>query len=72
MANLDSAIQQLMEERDRLDKAIAILTSLDGSTLPKAKSASVRPKRKISPAGLARIRAAATARWAKVKAAKKK
>jgi hypothetical protein len=69
MANFDELIKELRRERDNLDKAIAVLNSLNAQ--PK-RGAIARPKRHISPAGLARIRAAAKARWAKVRAQKKK
>lgn len=103
MANLDPIVKQLQQERDRLDKAIAALTSLDETRSQKPQrrtmSASARRRiaaaqrkrwarqkktaqnvsviagrkhRKISAAGIARIRAAAKARWDTVRAAKKK
>lgn len=69
MANLDAIIDELQQERDRLDKAIAVLSSLIGQA---KRAPGNRPKRHISAAGIARIRAATKARWAKVRAEKKK
>jgi hypothetical protein len=69
MANFDALIKELRNERDRLDQAIAILNSLDGRA---GRDPVARPKRKISAAGIARIRAAAKARWARVRAQRKK
>lgn len=93
MANIEGIVQQLKEERDRIDEAIAALSSLDGRSPTQARSnrfsaaARIRmsmaqkarrakegkaPKRrKISAAGLARIRAAQKRRWAKARAGKK-
>jgi hypothetical protein len=100
MANLDAVVEELQHERDRIDQAIKILSSLDGNNLKGsqrvtmsaaarqrisdaqkarwvkkkagAASGTARVKRRISPAGIARIRAAAKARWARVRAQKKK
>lgn len=72
MTNLDGVVKELQEERDRLDQAIAILNSLNGNPRQRVVTATRRPKRRISPAGIARIRAAAKARWAKVRAEQKK
>lgn len=72
MANFDGVIKELQAERGRLDQAIAVLTSLNGGTPGKSMSGTVRPKRHISAAGITRIRAAAKARWARVRAQKKK
>src|SRR5579864_1815958 len=62
MTNLDAVIRGLQEERDRLDKAISILTSLDGRTSPGRSS-----KRVMSLSARRRIAAAQRARWAKQK-----
>jgi len=74
--DLEQVIAFLKSERDRLDGAIA---ALEGGS-PRATVSSVRPgpkpgamkgkRRKISAAGLARIRAAQKARWAKARAGK--
>ncbi len=58
-ADIKEKIQSLQEELNR------ILGAPDEAAAP------ARRKRKISAAGIARIRAAAKARWAKVRAAKK-
>lgn len=98
MTNLESILHELREERDRLDKAIAALSSLDDrgaatggrfspaarkrmSLAQKARRAreqgeapggKLKPRRKMSAAGRARIAAAAKARWARWRAGKKK
>jgi len=61
MSNLDAVVKDLQQERDRLDKAIAALTSLNGSSpqLSRERTMSVVARRRIS--------AAQKARWAKVK-----
>ena len=68
MITLPLVLRQLQQERDRLanelqrlDIAISALSGLGG--------VSTRSRR-ISPAGIARIRAAQRARWAKVKGQK--
>src|SRR4051812_43761031 len=62
MANLNAILTELQQERDRLEQAIAALTSLNHST--------PRPSRghTMSAAARRRISAAQKARWAKVKA----
>jgi hypothetical protein len=62
MANLEGIIQQLRQERDRLNGAITALTSLDGATSPQPKSG-----RSMSASARARISRAQKARWAKAK-----
>lgn len=59
MANLESIINQLKSERDRIDEAIAALTSLNG-TRPAAPG-----RGRMSASARARISAAQKARWAK-------
>ena len=61
MANLDAVVKELQQERDRLNKAIATLTSLNGTT-PKASQ-----RRTMSAAARRRIAAAQRARWARQK-----
>ena len=77
MSSMNQVVQQLQAERKRtaqelekLNLAIKALTSLDGrgATL----SLAVRRKPKFSAAARARIAAAQRARWAKIRAAKKK
>ena len=76
MSGINQVVRQLKvqhkraeREIEKLNLAIKALTSLDN------KSASimgvVRRKPKLTAAGIARIRAAQKARWAKIKAAKK-
>jgi len=64
--NLASIVAQLKSERDRLDKAIAALSGLDG-----AGRASGR-KRVLSAAAREKIAKAQRERWKKFKAAKKR
>jgi len=61
MANLLQIIDDLKTERDRLDKAIQALSSLDG-TAPKA-----FPRRTVSAAARRRMAKAQRSRWAKAK-----
>jgi hypothetical protein len=61
MANLDAVVKELQQEREKLDQAIAVLTSLDGSGRTTWK------RRIMSPAARRRIAAAQRARWAKQK-----
>jgi hypothetical protein len=62
MANLESIIRQLTEERDRIDAAIKTLSSVNGSSGVQRKTG-----RRMSAAGRARIVAAQKARWAKLR-----
>jgi hypothetical protein len=63
MANLQSIIQQLTDERNRIDDAIKTLNSVNGNS-------AIRPSREQkSAAGRARIAAAQRARWARTKTA---
>lgn len=68
MATIESALEQLKQQRDKLDKAITALEELG------EKKARRSPGRrgKLSAAGMARIRAAQKARWAKFREARKK
>jgi exonuclease VII small subunit len=59
MANFQSIVKELQQERDRLDRAIAALTSLNGTAVK------TRQRRTLSAAARARIAAAQRARWAK-------
>ena len=61
MANIDVIVKQLQEERQRIDKAIQVLISLNG-TAPKAS-----PPRTMSASARRRIAAAQRARWARLK-----
>ena len=63
MANIEDIIGQLKAERDRLDKAIAALASLNGSTRPTG-----RGRRAAS---IAKMRASQQARRARERSQKK-
>ena len=65
MANLGAGLEQLKAERTRLDKAIAALSGLNGTS-----NGARRGTRKMSAAARERIAAAQRARWAKFKAKK--
>jgi ABC-type transporter Mla subunit MlaD len=69
MNNLGAVLQQLKQERSRLDKAITALSEVTGSG--NASMEGNRPKRQLSVAARKRIAAAQRARWAKVRAGKK-
>ena len=64
MEELSAIVKALIDERDRLNIAIAALQGVGNSVS--------RPKRRMSAAGRARIVAAQRVRWAKLRAAKKK
>ncbi|MGO9245869.1 MAG: hypothetical protein ACLPT4_05325 [Verrucomicrobiia bacterium] len=75
MPTISNVVQQLETQRtlarrelEKLDLAIRALTSLHGNPV----GAGARRKPKISAAGIARIRAAQKARWAKIRAAQNK
>jgi len=71
MANLAAVLNELEEERSRLDQAIAALSSLagrQGSSAGTARSG----RRPLSVAARARIAAAQRARWASMRARKGK
>jgi len=73
MANLENIVQQLREERDRLDAAITALESVsstDGNTRT-AGHTTTGGKRVVSVAARRRMARAQRARWAKVKSAPK-
>lgn len=69
MTNLGAVLQQLKQERSRLDKAISALSEVTGGA--SASTEGNRPKRQLSVAARRRIAAAQRARWAKVRAGKK-
>jgi len=65
MANLELIVQQLKQERDRLDAAIAALSSVNGNhTSPERQLG-----KSMSAAARAKISAAQKARWARTKGA---
>jgi hypothetical protein len=66
MGNVEAALQQLVDQRDRLNRAIEALGGIaSGSSGRKGK------KRILSAAARQKIAAAQRARWAKYRAAKK-
>lgn len=75
---MKEAIAQLQQQRNdlqqqvaKLDQAIQVLQSLGGGNAPAPKAAAAPKQRKgpkISAAGIAKIRAAQKARWAKIHA----
>jgi len=75
---VQSLVTQLQQERTRLETELrrvsAALTAFGNVYIHgrKTKSASARPKHKISAAGRRRIAAAQKARWAKARAGTKK
>jgi hypothetical protein len=76
MSGIKQVVRQLKIQRnhaereiEKLGLAIKALTSLDGQSTPTGGVARRKPK--FTAAGIARIRAAQKARWAKIKAAKK-
>jgi 16S rRNA G1207 methylase RsmC len=78
MANLSGVVKQLSKERKRLEdelhRVTAALTAFGRVYMygSKPKAVATRKKRTISAAGRRKIAAAQRARWAKVKAGKKK
>jgi len=64
MADLRAVVVQLKKERDKLDKAIEVLSGITGT------SGGGGGRRKLSAAARERIAAAQRARWAKFKAKK--
>ena len=71
MANLAAVLNELQEERSRLDQAITALSSLAGRQA--SGSGTVRSgRRPLSAAARARIAAAQRARWAGIRAKKGK
>src|SRR6266496_6702625 len=66
MTNIEGIVQQLRQERDKLDKAIAALSSLDGST-GTTRQGSTGGKRIVSALARRRMAQAQRARWARGK-----
>ena len=67
MANIASIVQELRQERGRLDEAIRALEGVSNS----AGGGTRRTGRRISAAGRRRIAAAQRARWAKIRGSSK-
>jgi hypothetical protein len=66
--NIAPILAELKAERDQLDRAITALEHVTGIS---NRGSRPRTRRKISAEGLARIRAAQKARWAKARGQKK-
>ena len=66
MTDLGAVLEQLRQERAKLDKAIEALSGVAGNHSGKP----ARAKRILSPAARRRIAAAQRARWAKFKGKK--
>lgn len=66
--NLKTILTQLREERARLDRAITALEYVAGGS---NRASRPRARRKMSAKGLAAIRRAQKARWAKVRSQRK-
>jgi hypothetical protein len=67
--NIAPILAELKAERDQLDRAITALEHVAGSSSRTTRS---RTRGRISAKGLARIRAAQKARWAKARGQKKR
>jgi hypothetical protein len=74
MTAIETIVQQLREERDRLDRAIAALESMAEITAPRrvGRRRSARTRRRtMSPAARRRIAAAQRERWKKFRASQR-
>jgi hypothetical protein len=65
MTDLGAVLDELRQERDKLDRAIAALSGITGK-----RGSNPHVKRTLSAAARARIAAAQRARWAKFKSKK--
>jgi hypothetical protein len=66
--SIEEIVEQLRQERDRIDSAIRALSSLDATTATTAKAGQHhRAKSKMSAAARRKISLAQKARWAKMK-----
>lgn len=74
MGTVSKIVKQLKKERDRVEKQLSGLNAALGAFTKaySAKPTTTGKKRTISAAGRKRIAAAQRARWAKIKAKKKK
>jgi len=73
MAKMSGILQQLKKERDRAEKQLSALNAALSAFVSSYKGAKpTRKRRKLSAKGRANIIAAQRARWAKVRAKKKK
>jgi len=71
IAALQDEATRLKKQLDTVLKAMHLLGNTKGKSKSKSKAAPIK-RRRMSAAGKARIAAAQKARWAKVRAAKKK
>ena len=69
--NVDQVVQQLKEQRDRLDAAIQALQGARGRGRPPGSTNKSGKRRSLSPAARKRISQAMKKRWAERKKAKK-
>jgi hypothetical protein len=74
MANLESALQQLRAERqaaqlhvEKLDQAISVIESLNGSGVPRKSRKAGQPTRVVSAASRRKMALAQKARWSKAR-----
>ena len=73
MINVSGIVKQLKKERDRVERQLSGLNAaISAFAGVYAGAKPTRKRRKLSAKGRANIAAAQRARWAKVKAAKKK
>src|SRR5262249_29860455 len=73
MTAIKTILQQLREERARLDRAIVALESMAGNTAPRrmGRVSPARTRRTMSPAARRRIAAAQRERWKRVRASQR-
>ena len=74
VTDIETIVQQLHEERDRLDRAIAALESMADSTAPRRAGGPISARtarRSMSLAARQRIAAAQRARWKRVSASQR-
>ena len=71
--SIESIKQEIKAEIGRLEQVLALLGAETGHGVAvTARTATAKPRRRMSAAGRKRIAAAQRARWAKIRAAKKK
>jgi hypothetical protein len=70
--NVQAILNELRDQRDRIQQAIDALERITNSTTSTGKRRGRKPGRHMSAAGRARISAAMKKRWAKRKKAQKK
>jgi hypothetical protein len=67
MANLAGVLEELKQERTRLDQAIEVIGKLVGRNGTSSRARGSRPKRTLSLVARRKIAAAQRRRWAKVR-----